>query len=537
MNQDERQFEELVKKLNLDDKPDYRHRDKLQQEMLAAFAKRQWQQEKQSRQTRIWRTIMQSRITKLAAAAAVVAVVGIVSWLGFRPETFEPMSSLAFLAKVQAAEQSLFMGNRIIHLLTEITVYPGTQPKASEMLDELGDTTKSEKELNVLIKDFANSMLTIWIPVSSVKPDGGLAENKLDVADNNGRNQTILDETWYEPSTGRFARVMESEGKTLFANAYDGQFVYTSQAGPNGTLAIKGNAAVGDFRSPENPAEFLGMTAGVKLCLSDKCLRQPVRYTGRETLGDGTIVHVYKAGFEDLWGGLNTYYEFKVRQPDEIVAEIACVSRGERRLTIRRTLSESVDKANLSWNLAELSPEELATEPNTTIAVKNDTAIPNVSVRHMVERAGFETYILENSPSWTHQRIIVDVPDEVSSQRMFVTIYYAGDNRHIILAQSQTHNKFMTNVKQQVESRGGSMETLDYANGCKLWKSSGDTDKWWTEITLRLSGFTPAEDRSGYIIETPAETFVIVAVNGRLTETERDALVNSLIPAREYQVE
>ncbi len=77
MNHDERQFEEIVKKLNLDDKPDYRHREKLQQQLLAAFAGHQWQQE-QSRQAGVWRIIMKSRITKLAAAAAVLAVVGIV---------------------------------------------------------------------------------------------------------------------------------------------------------------------------------------------------------------------------------------------------------------------------------------------------------------------------------------------------------------------------------------------------------------------------------------------------------------------------
>jgi outer membrane lipoprotein-sorting protein len=84
MNRDERQFEELIKKANLDDKPDYRHRDKLQQQLLAAFARHQWQNE-QSRQTPwgqvgVWRTIMKSRITKYAAVAAVLAIAGIVSF-------------------------------------------------------------------------------------------------------------------------------------------------------------------------------------------------------------------------------------------------------------------------------------------------------------------------------------------------------------------------------------------------------------------------------------------------------------------------
>jgi outer membrane lipoprotein-sorting protein len=79
MNHDERQFEELVKKLNLDDKPDYRHREKLQQQLLAVFAGHQWQQERQSRQDGIWRVIMRSRITKIAAVAAILVIAGIVS--------------------------------------------------------------------------------------------------------------------------------------------------------------------------------------------------------------------------------------------------------------------------------------------------------------------------------------------------------------------------------------------------------------------------------------------------------------------------
>jgi outer membrane lipoprotein-sorting protein len=78
MNHDEKQFEELLKKVTFDDKPDYRHRDKLEQELLAAFARRQWQQEKQSRQTGVWRAIMQNRPMRLVAAAAVIVITGLV---------------------------------------------------------------------------------------------------------------------------------------------------------------------------------------------------------------------------------------------------------------------------------------------------------------------------------------------------------------------------------------------------------------------------------------------------------------------------
>jgi len=77
MNPNERNIEELMSKMTFDDKPDHRHRDKLEQELLAAFARRQWQQERQSRQGGVWRTIMQNKM-RLAAAAAVIVITGLV---------------------------------------------------------------------------------------------------------------------------------------------------------------------------------------------------------------------------------------------------------------------------------------------------------------------------------------------------------------------------------------------------------------------------------------------------------------------------
>jgi outer membrane lipoprotein-sorting protein len=78
MNPNERKLEELMNKMTFDDKPDNRHRDKLEQQLLAAFARRQWQQERQSRQNGVWRTIMQNKQMRLAAAAAIVVITGIV---------------------------------------------------------------------------------------------------------------------------------------------------------------------------------------------------------------------------------------------------------------------------------------------------------------------------------------------------------------------------------------------------------------------------------------------------------------------------
>ncbi len=72
MNNNEKQFENLVRGIRFEDTPDYSHRDKLEKDILAALANRTGQQEQSPTET--WRIIMKSRITKLAAAAAIIVV-------------------------------------------------------------------------------------------------------------------------------------------------------------------------------------------------------------------------------------------------------------------------------------------------------------------------------------------------------------------------------------------------------------------------------------------------------------------------------
>jgi len=71
MIENERQFETFVRRLKLDDAPDHRHRDKLEQKLLAALA--QTPRHRQPR-LKIWRLIMQKTPKRLVAAVLVVAV-------------------------------------------------------------------------------------------------------------------------------------------------------------------------------------------------------------------------------------------------------------------------------------------------------------------------------------------------------------------------------------------------------------------------------------------------------------------------------
>ncbi len=530
----EKQFEDLLRTVKFDDEPNHRHRDKLGQELLAAFAGQQRQQRRTSLD--IWRTIMQSKITKLAAVAAVIIVVGVMGIRRQQQNPGKPISSVEFLAKAQAAEQTLFAKDQIVHIVSEITVFGNSyNQRANELLEKLKDPKLSSEQVNAINRDLISSWMVSWLPMASLQANGEQRLTEIRLSGESDQPYTIYDHAWYEHSTGRFVRIMETEDSIIFANAFDGGFVYLTTAGQDGTLQLKSQAITGDFRAPENPAEFLGITAGVRQCLSDKCVVEPVQEVTEDTLEDGTSVLVYKLGFTDPWGKMNTYYLMKVRRADEIIAEIEYTYNGQKRLHIRRIASETVDSPDYSWNLAELDSEELGGEKPSDVSVA-DVAIPNISVRDMIERAGFETYIFSNDPAWTQERMIVDVVDPMNpTSRMFIVLYTAQDSRHVLLIESQGHNKYMSAMFRQAEANGQPIKHTTYANGCKLYEKVGGED-FWTDMSFRHCGFEPAKDRMGLITETPAGTFPLIAINGALSEEELAGLMNSLIPAREYKV-
>ena len=71
MTDNEKQFEDFVRKIKFDDTPDPDHRNKLEQNLLTALTKQT------PRQIKIWRTIMKTKITKLATAAAIILIVAL----------------------------------------------------------------------------------------------------------------------------------------------------------------------------------------------------------------------------------------------------------------------------------------------------------------------------------------------------------------------------------------------------------------------------------------------------------------------------
>ncbi|MHC4193971.1 MAG: anti-sigma factor family protein [Planctomycetota bacterium] len=483
---------------------------------------------KSNRQIQLWRMIMKSRITKLAAAAAIIVAVSIFGWVSSHDGSGNGTKSLTYfslISQVRAAEEKLFYQDAITHIVNEIVVFASSKNIAIRQEGE-SDAEESVETLNSFLE-------YNWLPMCSVRANGHLRFNQLQLPAGNAQPYTIVDESWYDSATGNFVRVLKCGQEVFFANSYDGRFVYNLETSPDGSTRVIKEQVTDDFTPPRNPAEFLGITAGLPSGIEEESV-SPIQEIREGTLADGAPVRVVKAGFGDAHGELNAYWLFKVREDNSTIAEMEFIIADQPQLLIRRVLSETVDAPSVSWSLTDLPEEVPGGQERVKPVVKPDMVIPNVSVQHMLERADFETYVFGENPSWAAHREIVDCIDPPSpGHRMFFIACRADDGRHVVLVQSHTYNKMLGNLAK----KGQLVYTSP--NGFKVW--GGGPDKWYSQIILSSARATikdpPSEDRVGYVLESPAGTFPALAVNGPLTDEELHSLVDSLVAAREYQGE
>jgi hypothetical protein len=228
-------------------------------------------------------------------------------------------------------------------------------------------------------------------------------------------------------------------------------------------------------------------------------------------------------------GQLQGYWLFKVRDKDQTIAEKEFVLLGRTQLAIRRVLTEQVEAPGVSWNLAEI--EGSTTTAPRQVTITPDMVVQDVSVKHMVDRAKFETYVFSVKPAWTGAIEITDCIDPASAGgRMFIMTARAEDGRHLVLVQSPTYNAMLG----QVVKAGQVVYTS--SNGFKVW--GGGPQKWFSQILLQSARASikdaPSEDRIGYVLESPAGTFPAIAINGPVSDEELHKLVDSLMSAKDY---
>lgn len=462
------------------------------------------------------------KLIKIAAAA--VILIGVLFWYNQRQDNYDGISYFSLLSKACAAEQALFFQNGPVHITNEIIVYPVEDKNQSLEVDDSKPQWLKDAETLHSWLDYN------WLPMCSVKANGHLRFNQLELRSDREQPYTIIDESWYDSSMGRFARVLKLGERVVFANSYDGQFVYSCEVDANGITGIIGEKVTDNFNPPQNPAEFLGITAGLRSGIDeeDVVLIQEVK---EGTLTDGTDVRIVKAGFEDFHGKVNTYWIFRIRSDNDTIAEMEFILLGQPRLLIRRVSSETVAAMDISWNLKELEEKIAGKKEISKVGITPDMVISNVSVQHMIENADYQTYIFASNPAWAEHCEIVDCVDIPSpGHRAFFLAYRAEDGRHVVLVQAHSYNTMLGGF-----ARKGQL-VYTSPNGFKVW--GGGPDKWYSKILLMSAQSTikdpPSDERIGYVLESPSGTFPTLAVNGPLTDEELHGLIDSLVPSEEY---
>jgi len=522
MSEHEEQMKNLFNNIRFDDTPDARHRDALEKQLLGVLAGSGRQP---SANAEIWRTIMTSRFVKVAAVMALVAVAGI---LISRTGTPENPSTVSILASARAAEASLFRSTGVVHIVSEMTLYPGG-PDTAKLLKELESSPTYENNV-ALLKSWISQQ---WVPLCSLDADGETVWNKIEVTQSGTEPVKVIDAVWYESSSGRFVRTLEMDKHVLFANAYDGQAIYLAQKGADGKLNVVRTPISSKFKVPANPADFMGIAAGVKGPQSTMHF-PPIQEATSGTLPDGTKARIYKLGFVDLFGKLDTYFLFRISAETDIMNEIECVVGGKTTRLQKRVAAETVAQPELAWDLANLPKDTPASEGPTARTGKGAWT---VSIAEMTEQATFPVYVFATQPSWVKKVQVFNLPDETDpASRMFAVAYVAGDGRDMVLTQTRALTRYFGAMLKGAQGHEDQIPWVYVStNGFRvIHQKDTQTEMWWTELALKSSGFSPSANRVGYILMAPDSSFLVLAINGPVSDDELHGLVDSLIPAAEY---
>jgi hypothetical protein len=451
------------------------------------------------------------RLAWVAGLAALVLILAaLYQWLGRTGPGRESEGyrhGLGLLSPAWATEEALFNKKGIVHLVSEIVVRPVSDPNVARMR---------------------------WIPVVSLDAKGTLRFDQLRLPAKPGEGFTVVDEISYDSQRGEFSRIMTLGGKPVFGNSFDGEAVYSLELESSAKMRVTRTPIASDFKAPQSPAEFLGLTSGVptELNKNDKSM---LSEAGEVTLSDGSKGRLIKAAIR-LGGAADTlitsYWLFTIREADNTIVQKEWFVGKQSVLAIRRVRVESIGHPVVAWNLSGIEGESAPLQAAAGVGVTPDAVVPDVSVQDVVDKAHFETYIFSVAPPWAKERKISDVLDVASPpHRMFSITYKAKDGRHVVLVQSYTFNTGLG-----PKAKTGKVLYQSPA-GFKVW--SGAMDRLIAGILLQSAGYgitePLSEDRTGYILESPAGTFPALAINGKISDDELRALMNSLVPTKEYR--
>jgi hypothetical protein len=502
------------------------------------------QQKSAAPRPNIWRIIMKSPITRVAAVLFLIVGIAFVK-LQISNKS-KHITFLSFINTACAAEQAFFTGDNIIHITHEITLYPNTgAPDLAKKLDELIESNFVLSKNLAFMRGWFSSHASL--PVYSLKPNGEYQWYTLELTGIADKASVIQEHIWYDPDTGYFVRAFMQGSQLIFAVSYDGAAVYMTEAWDNGKFEIKREPITEQFRLPENPAEFLGISASFQGSM-DMMNLPPIEEENREQLADGSRLRVYKL----RWPGTDAYHIFKVND-DDTIEQIESVAYGWTIQQIRRISSSTVEAPGFSWNLAELAGQSSPLEPEVVVA----EGVTPVTPQQMADQADVDTYVLGDTPDWIKEQKFVIMSDKVSPYGVtYVVFCSTNDGRCAAISQGRTVHQYISGILNMSNQAGlrwfpnymsknrfkvHDVSTLGRIVGVAILTAFPDlTDStgsklWSSDALFKQIGFEPLPDYQIYMLDSPTDAYCSITFNGKFSDSEVRELIENLIPARLYQ--
>jgi len=484
----------------------------------------------QTRTVLDWRQIMRSPITRIAAVVALGLGVIWMGWHGPDSKGGTP-TMLSLLNATAAAENAWFTGEQTVHIVNEIVVHARADGKdLAGMLQEMeSDYDESKREAFTRLV-----LVQRWLPIYSLNPDGNPQVHKLELVDPQAAGAKVVDHIWYDPVTGRYVRILTRKDRVLFAHAFDGQQVHLARRNDQGELLIQGDPVSAQFSPPQDPADFLGLAAGIRGILPEKGWA-PLEEQTPEATDASNAQRVYKLGFVDPWEKLDTYQLIYVDQRDQSIAKIECVVDQQPTLSIERLAVTQGDVPPAGWDLSALQGTAKGLDPDVTVLA--NSARVGLTIKEMAERASFPVYAFTHHPHGTVQREIVDVLDPASPpERMMIVLYHTQVEGYVTLLQCRTVTRYITTSMKNWQQQGIDWRPIyTTARGLKLYDlhEFGGID-WVLETIFSQLKVKSASNLNGYVFETPEGQYFLMGINGWMPSNELEQLADALIPGEAY---
>ena len=488
--------------------------------------KQAWAAHQQTRSVSKWRRIMRSPITR---AAAVIAVIVSIVWATYQT-VGNPIGTPTFSTLLNAAtatENAWFTGEQTVHIVKHIVIYP--QHDAND-LGTLMENLESNYDLTNL-EAFARRFLTPQgMAFFSLDQNGNRHDHQLELVDPQAGKATIEDHIWYDPDTGRYARLLTRTDQVLFVHSFDGQRVHLAQRDDQGKLKVQSNPATASFSAPQDLAGFLGSTtARVRQLLDGKDML--IRSKPTESTLRGKAVDVYKLSYIDFLDEGLPYVQLSVDKNDQSFVRIEFITNQKTTMTIDHLSRTQGELPPVGWDMSALPGSHETAVPDVT--VRSEMGRSGLTVQEMAERATLPVYVFGKDPYGTLRRTIYESIDWVSpTDRAFAIIYKTQQNIAVGLLQSPTLDRFAKAQNIDLQTVQGFLTT---SHGFKVCALDANQNAYILNLLFVSLNKKAADNRSCYLLLSPDDQILFLGIDGWLSHHELEQLIESMVSAQDYK--